>query len=146
MPDTRFDSTIAPALLVVAGALVDRQGRILMQQRPAQSQHGGLWEFPGGKLEPGEGPVTALVRELHEELAITVTPGALIPLGFAATDADDGARPVVLLLYGCRIWDGQPVSQQGTQCVWYDPEQIAGLPMPPLDVPLVLLAAQFSRA
>lgn len=135
-----------PALLVVAAALVDTQGRVLMQQRPVHSEHGGLWEFPGGKLEPGEGPGAALARELHEELAITVAPEALIALGFAATEVRQGRRSVVLLLYGCSVWSGEPVSQEGALCTWYDPDDIAQLPMPPLDVPLAVLAGQFARA
>ena len=132
---------LVPAMIVVAAALVDAQGRVLLQQRPVQSEHGGLWEFPGGKLEPGEGPLAALGRELREELAISVAPEALIPLGFAASEA---GRAVVLLLYGCRQWSGTPVSQEGASCRWVDPDQIAQLPMPPLDVPLAALARQFA--
>jgi 8-oxo-dGTP diphosphatase len=144
-PDIPSDR-VALALLVVAAALVDAQGRVLMQQRPAAREHGSLWEFPGGKLEPGEGPVAALLRELQEELAIAVAPEALVPLGFAASEAHDGARSVILLLYGCRRWDGTPVSQEGATCAWVRPDSLAALPMPPLDVPLAGLAGRFAGA
>jgi 8-oxo-dGTP diphosphatase len=145
MPEFRPTGTDPRALLVVAAALVDAQGRVLMQQRPVTRQHGGLWEFPGGKLEPGEGPAAALVRELHEELAIIVASQALVPLGFAASEAREGARSVILLLFGCRTWSGQPVSQEGAICRWYDPEKLSALAMPPLDVPLARLARHFAQ-
>jgi 8-oxo-dGTP diphosphatase len=135
---------IQPALVVVAAALVDAQGRVLLQQRPLPRQHGGLWEFPGGKLEPGEGPVAALVRELIEELAIVVAPESCVPIGFAAIETPC-ARPVVLLLYGCRVWDGEPVSQEGAAWRWCDADELALLPTPPLDVPLAPIAAAFAR-
>lgn len=144
MADARPDPAQVPALLVVAGVVVDPAGRVLMQQRPADRQHGGLWEFPGGKLEPGEGPVDALVRELHEELALKLAPGDCTPLGFAATPAGHDARAVVLLLYGCRTWQGDPVSQEGADWAWVEPEALSALAMPPLDVPLIDYAAGFA--
>jgi 8-oxo-dGTP diphosphatase len=131
-------------LLVVAAALVDAQGRILVQRRPPGRQHGGLWEFPGGKLEPGEGPVEALVRELHEELAIAVTPADCVTLGFAASPVQPGMRPVVLLLYGCRRWAGDPVSHEQAALDWVDAARLRTLAMPPLDVPLVATALGFA--
>jgi len=137
---------LPPALLVVAAALVDGAGRVLMQQRPAKREHGGLWEFPGGKLEPGEGPAGALVRELREELAIDVVPEACVPLGFAANEGGKGARAVVLLLYGCRTWQGEPVSQEGAQIAWCAPDALGTLAMPPLDIPLAWLVASFLEA
>lgn len=146
MPPEFQQPTISPALPVVAAALVDAQGRVLMQQRPAGREHAGLWEFPGGKLEPGEGPIAALVRELHEELAISVAPGALLPLGFAASEAQAGVRPVILLLYGCRTWRGVVISQEGALCRWHDPATLGLLAMPPLDVPLISLASGFATA
>jgi len=146
MPPEFQQPTISPALPVVAAALVDAQGRVLMQQRPAGREHAGLWEFPGGKLEPGEGPIAALVRELHEELAIGVAPGALLPLGFAASEAQAGVRPVILLLYGCRTWRGVVISQEGALCRWHDPATLGLLAMPPLDVPLISLASGFATA
>lgn len=144
MPQHRVNRQELPALPVVCVALVDPQGRVLMQQRPAGRDHAGLWELPGGKLEAGEGPIAALVRELREELAITVAPAALVPLGFAAEEAQDRARPVILLLYGCRAWQGEVASQEGALCRWHDPVTLAALPMPPLDVPLVGLAQRFA--
>jgi 8-oxo-dGTP diphosphatase len=137
---------VLPALLVVAAALIDAHGRVLMQQRPEGREHAGLWEFPGGKLEPGEGPAAALVRELREELAIGVAPNALVPLGFAASEVRGDARSLVLLLYGCREWRGTPVSQEGASCDWFGHERLALLPMPPLDVPLARLAGRFAGA
>jgi 8-oxo-dGTP diphosphatase len=145
MPETLPVFEVPPALLVVAAALVDAQGRVLMQQRPQRREHGGLWEFPGGKIEPGEGPAAALIRELHEELAIVVAPEACVPLGFAATEAQGSARSVVLLLYGCRDWRGQPVSQEGAAWAWCDAASLALLAMPPLDVPLTPIAAAFAQ-
>lgn len=132
------------ALLVVAAALVDARGHILVQQRPASRDHGGLWEFPGGKLESGEGPIGALIRELAEELAITVAPDACRPLGFASSAEHGGTRPVVLLLYGCREWQGDPVSQEGAAIAWVDPAALGRLDMPPLDIPLIAPAIAFA--
>ncbi|KUR77900.1 (deoxy)nucleoside triphosphate pyrophosphohydrolase [Novosphingobium sp. Fuku2-ISO-50] len=139
-------ATLLPALLVVAAALIDSCGRVLMQQRPADREHGGLWEFPGGKLEPGEGPVAALVRELREELAIEVAPTAFVPLGFAAHEGGPDRRCVVLLLYGCREWAGEPISQEDATIAWCAPGRLFALAMPPLDIPLAQLAADFIRA
>lgn len=104
-----------------------------MQQRPAGKAHGGLWEFPGGKVEPGESPQDALVRELAEELGIAVAQEALSPLGFA-TDAG-----VVLLLYRCVAWAGIPHALEAAALCWDTADALARLPMPPLDVPLVAL-------
>jgi 8-oxo-dGTP diphosphatase len=137
-------STVGPVrpLLVVAVALEDEAGRVLMQQRPKGKQHAGLWEFPGGKTEPGERPVAALVRELAEELDIRVHPAALIPFAFA----EDG--PVVLLLYRCTRWTGTPRAIEAAALRWDRPAALARLPMPPLDVPLVaaLVAADTHQA
>jgi len=117
-----------PLLPVVAVALVGEDGRVLLQQRPAAKAHGGLWEFPGGKVEPGESPEAAAVRELAEELAIT--PADLTPLTFAADDA------MVILLYTCRQWRGVPVALDAEAIDWFPPGAFASLPMPPLDQPL----------
>jgi 8-oxo-dGTP diphosphatase len=146
MPQDRVNPHNLPALPVVAVALVDARGRVLMQQRPAGRDHAGLWEFPGGKLEPGEGPMAALVRELHEELAIGVASDDLVPLGFAASEQQAGARSVILLLYGCRAWEGKVASQEGAICRWLAPAALAALPMPPLDVPLAELARCFAES
>ena len=119
---------------VVAVALLAADGRVLMQQRRLASEHGGLWEFPGGKVEADETPDVALVRELEEELGIAVDPAALAPLSFAALPGE----PVLLLLYTCRKWAGTPVCLDGEAIGWFTLNEIAALPMPPLDVPLAL--------
>ena len=123
-------------LTVVALALIDASGHVLMQQRPADRAHGGLWEFPGGKVEPGEGPRAALIREIAEELGIVVAEADLTPLSFAARENAGGEGPLVLLLYVCRTWQGTPVCEPGAALGWTLPEGLAALPMPPLDVPL----------
>jgi 8-oxo-dGTP diphosphatase len=123
-------------LIVVALALVDEGGRVLMQRRPEHRAHGGLWEFPGGKVEPGEGPSGALVREAAEELGIVLAEADLAPLSFAASPPGEGNRPILLLLYVCRRWQGDPVCEPGALLQWTHPADLAALPMPPLDVPL----------
>jgi 8-oxo-dGTP diphosphatase len=131
------DMEISPTWrLVVALALVDGAGRVLMQQRPHAREHGGLWEFPGGKVEPGEGPVEALVREVAEELGIAIAAADLVPVSFAASPVVVGVRPLLLLLYACRRWEGEPAPEPGAALVWARPEAIRALAMPPLDVPL----------
>ncbi|WP_028966480.1 (deoxy)nucleoside triphosphate pyrophosphohydrolase [Sphingomonas phyllosphaerae] len=123
-------------MLVVAAALIDDAGRCLMQQRPHDKRHGGLWEFPGGKVEPGEHPAAALVRELDEELAIRVAGEALVPVGFA-TD-----MPVTMLLYRCAAWRGTPRALAAEALCWDTPAALARLPMPPVDVPLLAALAR----
>jgi len=140
---------IPTLLTVVALALIDAGGRVLMQQRPVHRAHGGLWEFPGGKVEPGEGPCAALVREIDEELGLVVAPGDLFPISFAANEPASGeqagARPLVLLLYGCRLWQGTPVCEPGAALVWAAPEDLAALAMPPLDVPLLAALGRYLK-
>ncbi len=123
---------------VVAVAMLDAQGRVLMQQRLATDPHGGLWEFPGGKLESGESPEQAAVRELAEELDIVIDPADLIPVSFASGPTQGGAqpRPVVILLFACRRWSETPVPQVAEQLAWCEPGRLAELAMPPLDYPL----------
>jgi len=123
-------------VLVVAAALTDAAGHILLQRRQKGAEHGGLWEFPGGKVEPGEHPRSALARELAEELAVVVNESGLAPLGFATT-AGDAARPIVLLLYRCEQWSGEPRCLDAEAIAWVRPQDIAGLAMPPLDIDLV---------
>jgi 8-oxo-dGTP diphosphatase len=125
----------SPLLLtVVAAALVDR-GRVLVQQRAPDRSMAGLWEFPGGKLEAGETPEAALVRELGEELGIAVRPAALRPLAFAS--AALGERHLLLLLYLIAEWDGVPTALDASAVRWETPAALRRLPMPPADVPLV---------
>jgi 8-oxo-dGTP diphosphatase len=121
--------TIIP---VVAVALVDASGRVLMQQRRIGGEHGGLWEFPGGKVEPRESLEESLCREILEELGVTLSGDALEPLSFAS----DAAQPYVILFYTCREWEGEPQCLDGEAISWFTIEQIAALAMPPLDVPL----------
>lgn len=130
-----MSSTSHAPLLVVAAALQDSRGRVLMQQRPVGKAHGGLWEFPGGKVEPGETPARALARELREELAIDVAEDDLIPLGFATDVA--GGRCVILLLFSCGLWSGVPRTLDASVLCWGFPHDLMQLSMPPLDIPLL---------
>jgi 8-oxo-dGTP diphosphatase len=115
---------------VVALALQDGEGRYLLQQRPAHKQHGGLWEFPGGKVNPGESPRVALCREIAEELGITLVPAALHP----ALLADDGADGrLVLFLYSASAWTGEIEGLESQQWGWFSHQQACLLPMPPMD-------------
>lgn len=123
------------SLVVVAAALIDRDGRLLVQQRPEGLSMAGLWEFPGGKLEPGETPEQALIRELGEELAINVDHACLAPACFASDMLGD--RHLLLLLYVCRKWRGTPVAQHASALRWVRPVELHGLDMPPADKPLI---------
>lgn len=124
-----------PLLHVVAVALVDADGRVLVQQRPAGTQMAGLWEFPGGKIEAEETPEAALVRELHEELGITVDPACLAPAAFASEPL--GERHLLLLLYACRKWQGIPQALQAADLRWVRPLELHRMDMPPADRPLI---------
>lgn len=121
--------------LVVAAALADGEGRVLVQQRPPGKPMAGLWEFPGGKVEPGELPEAALVRELAEELGVGVDVAALKPAAFAS--APLAGRHLLLLLYVLREWQGEPAAHHATALRWERPAGLRGLAMPPADVPLV---------
>lgn len=134
-----------PTLLAVSAmALIDPAGRVLMQRRPENRAHGGLWEFPGGKLEAGEGPAEALVREIAEELGIAIREADLTPVSFAASEGA-GRRPLVLLLYACRRWEGDPVAEPGAALQWTSIDQFSALAMPPLDVPLAAALTAFLK-
>jgi 8-oxo-dGTP diphosphatase len=123
--------------MVVAAALVDGDRRVLLQQRAPGRAMAGLWEFPGGKVEPGESPEAALARELDEELGIAVEAAALSPAAFASTD--NQGRHMLLLLYLCRQWQGEPRPLDAAALKWVRPADMAGLPMPPADEPLIPL-------
>ena len=126
----------SPTLLfVVAAALTNESGQILLQKRPEHAQMGGLWEFPGGKVDQGESPEIALARELHEELGIIVSAQDLMPETFASEPLGD--RNLVLLLYRCVRWAGTPTPIYASDLQWALPEDMAALPMPPADYPLV---------
>ena len=122
-------------LLVVACALVDKEGRVLVAQRPAGKSMAGLWEFPGGKMEAGETPEAALIRELKEELSIDVTAACLAPLSFAS-HAYDGFH-LLMPLYVCRKWEGQIVPPEGQAVSWKKPRALFDMAMPPADIPLI---------
>ncbi|MBE2991029.1 (deoxy)nucleoside triphosphate pyrophosphohydrolase [Sphingomonas sp. CFBP 13603] len=122
-------------LPVVAAALVDIEGRVLLQQRPEGKSLAGLWEFPGGKVEPGETPEAALIRELEEELAIAVPHACLAPAAFASAPLGD--RHLLLLLYITRKWSGVPRAIEATALRWVRPTDMHALPMPPADRPLI---------
>lgn len=127
-------------LPVVAAALVDADGRVLLQQRPPGRSLAGLWEFPGGKVEAGETPEDALIRELEEELGIAVPHACLAPGAFASAPLAD--RHLLLLLYIARKWVGVPRALEATALKWVRPADMYTLPMPPADRPLIgLLAA-----
>lgn len=122
-------------LLVVAVALVDADGRVLVSERPPGKQLAGLWEFPGGKSEPGERPEETLIRELREELGITVEEPCLAPLTFASY-----AYPefhLLMPLYVCRRWTGTPQPLEGQALKWVRPKALRDIPMPPADAPLI---------
>ena len=128
-------------LLVSAAALIDRDGRVLMAQRPGGKPMAGLWEFPGGKIEPGETPETALIRELEEELGINTAASCLAPLGFASHSyGPSDNRPafhLLMMLYVCRRWQGRPQPIEGGALRWVRPKQLREYPMPEADIPLI---------
>ena len=131
-------------LLVVAAALVAGDGRVLLQRRAEGRAMAGLWEFPGGKIESGETPEAALARELAEELGIRVDEAALAPATFAS--AANGERQMLLLLYLCREWSGEPRALDAAELDWVTPLQMRRLPMPPADVPLVEWLVRWGEA
>ena len=122
-------------LLVAACALIDADGRVLIAQRPPGKPLAGLWEFPGGKVEQGERPEDTLIRELHEELGITVREACLAPLTFASH-----AYPefhLLMPLFICRRWEGSVAAREGQDLKWVRPNRLRDFPMPPADEPLV---------
>ncbi|MGL4542384.1 MAG: (deoxy)nucleoside triphosphate pyrophosphohydrolase [Polymorphobacter sp.] len=134
-PALAADRAGLPLLVVVAAALVDADGRVLVAQRPAGKHLAGQWEFPGGKIEPGESPEAALVRELGEELGIRTHSSCLAPAGFASHAYDE--FQLLLLLFAIRKWQGIPKGSDGQAVRWVRPPELFGLDMPPADRPLL---------
>ncbi|MGO9388980.1 (deoxy)nucleoside triphosphate pyrophosphohydrolase [Rhodoblastus sp.] len=122
-------------LLVVAVALIDADDRILLAQRPPGKQLAGLWEFPGGKVDPGERPEAALIRELREELGIEVKEACLAPLTFASHAYE--SFHLLMPLYVCRRWQGLVSPREGQALKWLRARQLRDVPMPPADEPLI---------
>ncbi len=122
-------------ILVSAVALIDRDGRVLLAQRPEGKAMAGLWEFPGGKVEPDETPEAALIRELHEELGIDTWRSCLAPLTFASHGYDD--FHLLMPLFACRKWEGQPHAKEGQALKWVRARDLRDYPMPPADIPLI---------
>ncbi len=122
-------------VLVSAVALIDVDGRVLLAQRPAGKSLAGLWEFPGGKVEAGETPEAALIRELEEELGIKTQKSCLAPLTFASHSYP--GFHLLMPLFACRRWEGQAHGREGQALAWVRPEKLRDYPMPPADLPLI---------
>ena len=122
-------------VLVAAVALIDADGRVLLAQRPEGKSMAGLWEFPGGKVEAGETPEAALIRELHEELGIDTWTSCLAPLTFASHTYPD--FHLLMPVFACRRWKGIVQPQEGQQLAWVRAKDLRNYPMPPADVPLI---------
>src|SRR6516225_6155028 len=130
MPATEADAS-PPVVLVAAVALVDADGRVLLAQRPPGKSMAGLWEFPGGKVETGERPEDSLIRELKEELGITVREACLAPLTFASHAYPE--FDLLMPLFVCRRWDGMVTPREGQRLAWVRPNRLREYPMPPAD-------------
>jgi 8-oxo-dGTP diphosphatase len=130
-----LENAFVKLLLVVACALIDADGRVLIAERPAGKQLAGLWEFPGGKIEAGERPEDCLIRELKEELGIDVKQDCLAPLTFASHPYAE--FHLMMPLYICRRWQGIAVSREGQALKWVYPNRLRDYPMPPADAPLI---------
>jgi 8-oxo-dGTP diphosphatase len=124
-----------PLVLVAACALIDADKRVLIATRPAGKPMAGLWEFPGGKVEEGETPDDTVIRELHEELAVTVTKPCLAPLTFTSHNYLE--FHVLLALFVCRRWEGTPAAREGQEIKWVRANRLHEFPMPPADEPLI---------
>ena len=122
-------------LLVSAVALIDADGRVLLAQRPEGKSMAGLWEFPGGKVEAGETPEAALIRELHEELGINTWKSCLAPLTFASHPYEK--FHLLMPLFACRRWEGVPTPREGQTLAWVRPDRLRDYAMPPADIPLI---------
>ncbi len=124
-------------VLVAAGALVDPDGRVLITTRPPGKAMAGLWEFPGGKVHPGETPEAALIRELHEELGLDTRASCFAPIAFASHSYPD--FHLLMPLFACRVWKGTPTPHEGQELAWVWPARLGDYRMPPADAPLVAL-------
>ena len=130
-----IDVETKPLVLVAAVALVDVAGRVLLAQRPEGKAAAGLWEFPGGKLEPSETPEQALVRELAEELGIKVEEGDLAPLSFVSIEGSN--YHLLMTFFSCRQWDGEVKALEHAALSWVEKHRLEEYPMPPADIPLI---------
>lgn len=133
--------TGVPTVLVAAVALFDIDGRVLIAQRPKGKSMAGLWEFPGGKVEAGETPEQALIRELREELGVDTVESCLAPFTFASHAYDD--FHLLMPLYVCRKWTGKVTPMEGQQIKWVMPLQLRDYPMPPADKPLIAMLRDY---
>ena len=124
-------------ILVVAVVLIDRDGRVLLSQRPSGKSMAGLWEFPGGKVENGEVPEEALIRELKEELGIDTWSSCLAPLSFASHSYED--FHLLMPVFVCRKWVGSPTPMEGQALKWVNRDKLKDYPMPPADIPMIAL-------
>jgi 8-oxo-dGTP diphosphatase len=130
-----------PIILVAAVALFDADGRVLIAQRPEGKSMAGLWEFPGGKVEDGETPETALIRELKEELAVDTVESCLAPFTFASHAYDD--FHLLMPLFVCRKWEGRVTPMENQQIKWVMPMRLGDYPMPPADKPLIAMLRDY---
>jgi len=136
-PSPLAGEKVKPIVLVAAVALIDPDGRVLIAERPAGKHLAGMWEFPGGKVQPGETPEAALVRELAEELGIDVHASCLAPFTFASHAYPD--FHLLMPLYVCRKWSGIVIAREGQQLKWVRPAHLGDFEMPPADKPLVAM-------
>lgn len=134
---------MSEVLLVVAVALINEQNEILLAQRPEGKSMAGLWEFPGGKVEPGESPEAALIREIHEELSIKISLNLLKPLTFVSFDYE--SFHLLMPLYMCTQWMGEVVPREGQQVSWVARSKLHDYPAPPADIPLFDVLAEQER-
>jgi len=130
-----------PIVLVAAVALLDADGRVLLAKRPEGKSMAGLWEFPGGKLQPEETPEQALVRELKEELGIDTRRSCLAPFTFASHAYED--FQLLMPLFVCRVWQGRATAREGQELAWVRPSRLGDYAMPPADVPLIAMLRDF---
>ncbi len=139
--ERRLHDRDKPVVLVAAVALIDADSRVLLVRRPEGKAMAGLWEFPGGKVRPGEIPEQALIRELAEELAVDTRESCLAPLAFASHPYPD--FHLLMPLYACRVWRGQPRPLEGQELAWVRPPRLWDYPMPPADRPLIALLQEW---